>query len=176
MIRSAHNPFTQGREEHTERLLTIVSRWWEGWSLRKQARVLGISHTRIRYMLRHAGCDERLRRGARLQPGPRGFRNTTLAGQERAFEILSRSHTGRLPAQQRGVLAWTALGLPAPEISRRLGLSPAKVRNLLLSADRPARKRVSLGGIRIAMWDPTEGLKDIRDDDPRSRLGVGRTS
>jgi hypothetical protein len=132
-----------------DRLLWIMARWWEGWSLRRQAAVLEISPTRVRYLLLRAGCEEWLRspaRRARWKPKARG---ASRQRQMQARAALVGWRSDRLPVNQRGALAWTAMGRSAGETAWRLGITVAKVRKLIAYQGAPARLRGLPQGFRL---------------------------
>lgn len=102
------SPLTTSRD--VDRLLEMMARWWEGWSLARIARAGGISRQRVATILRSVGCTRKL--WCLSDHGrPDSPRRALPQRVARAREALLHPLARRLTVRQRAALAWQAQGL-----------------------------------------------------------------
>lgn len=129
-IRSSSHPLTA---ESLDRLLTMMSQWWNRWSLDRIALNHGISRQRVHRMLASVGCTKKYRRNTHCdQPDShRRMRDQDIA--EARTALLNR-HASRLTMRQRGALAWQAQGWIKTDIARRMRTTPQGVWGFIFGA------------------------------------------
>ncbi len=112
-----------------DRLLAIMARWWEGWSLTRIGREQGLSRQRVAALLAQVGCTRALwRRADHGRPDSR--RRATAGRVTAAGQALAHPRSSRLTVGQRAALAWQAQGLVLVDIARRMRTSPQNVLHL----------------------------------------------
>jgi transcriptional regulator len=119
-------------EAKLDRLLSMMARWWDGWTVAHIAREYGVTRQRAASLLTEVGCTRaRWRRGAHDRADSRR-RATPMAVRE-AQAALLHPLAHRLTVRQRAALAWRALGLASPDIARRMLTTPQNVRHFQIA-------------------------------------------
>lgn len=135
LIPSATSPTDAG----LDRLLSMMARWWDGWTAARIAREHGITRQRAANLLAEVGCTrapwcraDHDRADSRRRATPAAVREARAA----LLHPLAR----RLTIRQRAALAWRALGLASPDIARRMATTPQNVRHFQIAACRRLKR------------------------------------
>lgn len=131
-------------EARLDRLLAMMARWWDGWTVERIARECGVTRQRVSSLLAAVGCTRAQWCRANHQRVDSRRRATPAAVRE-ARAALLHPLTHRLTVRQRAALAWRAMGLASPDIARRMLTTPQNVRHFQIAAcrrlKRPERAR-----------------------------------
>ncbi len=128
-----------------DRLLAMMARWWEGWSLAQIAREHGVRRQRVAAILAGVDCT-RLRWCRADQDRPDSGRRAHPLQIAQARQALLERYAHRLTVRQRAALAWQASGLVQVDIARRMGTTPQNLRNLQVAAHRRLERLALRGG------------------------------
>lgn len=126
-------------EASLNRLLAMMTRWWDGWTVARVAREHGITRQRVSSLLAEVGCTRgRCRRADHDRADSR--RRATPAAVREARAALLHPLAHRLTIRQRAALAWRAMGLASPDIARRMLTTPQNVRHAQFAACRRLKR------------------------------------
>jgi len=120
-------------EAHLDRLLAMMARWWEGWTVAHIARECGLTRQRAATLLAEVGCTRARWCGADHDRVD-SRRRAIPAAMREARAALLHPLAHRLTIRQRAALAWRALGLASPDIARRIMTTPQDVRHFQIAA------------------------------------------
>lgn len=126
-------------EASLDRLLAMMARWWDGWTIARIARDYGITRQRASSLLADVGCTRARWCRADHRHVDSRRRATPMAVRE-AREALLHPLAHRLTVRQRAALAWRAMGLASPDIARRMLTTPQNVRHFQIAACRRLKR------------------------------------
>lgn len=126
-------------EARLDRLLAMMARWWDGWTIARIARECAGTRQRAASLLADVGCTrarwcraDHDRADSRRRASPAAVREARVA--------LLHPQAHRLTIRQRAALAWRALGLASPDIARRMLTTPQNVRHFQIAACRRLKR------------------------------------
>gem|GEM_PF-3722977 len=122
-----------------DRLLSMMVRWWDGWTIASIAREHHVTRQRAASLLAEVGCT-RAQWCRADQDRADSQRRATPASVREARAALLHPLAHRLTVRQRAALAWRALGLASPDIARRMLTTPQNVRHFQIAACRRLKR------------------------------------
>ncbi|MBI5866106.1 MAG: hypothetical protein HZB38_16680 [Planctomycetes bacterium] len=125
-------------EVNLDRLLSMMARWWDGWTIARIAREYRVTRQRVASLLAEVGCTRV--RWHRAHHARADSRRATSAAVREARAALLHPLTHRLTVRQRAALAWRALGLASPDIAQRMLTTPQNVRYFQIAACRRLKR------------------------------------
>jgi DNA-binding CsgD family transcriptional regulator len=122
-----------------DRLLSMMARWWDGWTTARIAREHRLTRQRAASLLAEVGCTRaRWCRADHERTDSRRRAMPATVREARAALLHPLAH--RLTVRQRAALAWRALGLASPDIARRMLTTPQNVRHFQIAAYRRLKR------------------------------------
>lgn len=126
-------------EASLDRLMAMMARWWDGWTVARIAREYGITRQRAAALLAEVGCTRA--RWCRADHDRADSRRRAMpAAVREARAALLHPLAHRLTIRQRAALAWRAMGLASPDIARRMLTTPQNVRHFQIAAWRRLKR------------------------------------
>lgn len=132
-------PCSSIAEAGLDRLLAMMARWWDGWTVARIARECGITRQRAAALLAEVGCT-RIRWCRADHDRADSRRRAMPAAVREARASLLHPLAHHLTIRQRAALAWRAMGLASPDIARRMLTTPQNVRHFQIAAWRRLKR------------------------------------
>lgn len=132
-------PGASAAEATLDRLLAMMARWWDGWTIARIAREHDITRQRAAALLAEVGCTRA--RWCRADHDHADSRRRAMpAAVREARAALLHPLAHRLTVRQRAALAWRALGLASPDIARQMLTTPQNVRHFQIAGWRRLKR------------------------------------